>query len=212
LNVETYDIASQEDVPVGEHDEHVVQFYAQDAETFAAVGAHLSAAIREGCAYPTASVAEEERRDALIRVCRMRSAVLARARVGAPDATPALFSELRATYPPSRESPGKARRLLARTLERYGCERAKVEAAALVASELASNAVRHAGSRFSLELSLDGAAMRLAVEDEGPAPCGPAEALRVRPTHGLAIVEALSLRWGVERTAAGKVVWAELPA
>lgn len=86
----------------------------------------------------------------------------------------------------------------------------------LAVSELATNAVRHAGTGFLLRLVPAGAdALRIEVEDGGGgvpvAKMPPATALHGR---GLLVVEALSSAWGVERVegGVGKVVWAVVPA
>jgi len=143
------------------------------------------------CAYPSAAVASPEHADALEAVCREHCAV----------------SELAASFPVDAHSPGQARRLLVEMLQRRGCERARIDAAALVLSELASNAVRHVGSPFSVTATVRGSTLRLAVEDAAPAV---EDRLPVRAAHGLGVIDVLAHRWGVERTHAGKVVWAEL--
>jgi anti-sigma regulatory factor (Ser/Thr protein kinase) len=84
------------------------------------------------------------------------------------------------------------------------------EDAMLVVSELATNAVRHALSEFSVEIEV-GTAVRVAVLDDVPGMvtvlplATPADSGR-----GLAIVASLSDRWGVEPTGWGKRVWSEL--
>ncbi|HLH15003.1 MAG TPA: MEDS domain-containing protein [Solirubrobacteraceae bacterium] len=167
------------------------------------------------CAYPVTVADERERAGELRQVCDAHSTVLPAAGQTGRDAGHVgslLVDCVRATYAPERESPGRARRLLVEMLERCGCGRAHVEAAALVLSELASNAVRHAGSHFSVEVTLENDTVRLAVRDAGPASDPPHEQLTVRAMHGLAIVQALSSRWGVEPVPGGKRVWAEMPA
>lgn len=81
----------------------------------------------------------------------------------------------------------------------------------LLVSELASNAVRHADTPFSVTISCDGSLVRVEVSDgspELPVPqVPPAEAITGR---GLLIVDALAGRWGVESTPTGKTVWFEL--
>ena len=91
----------------------------------------------------------------------------------------------------------------------------KVEDVRLVVSELATNAVVHAGTTFGLELRFapDGAGsgwVRVAVSDRVPWP--PKE----RPAgqddengRGLAVVSHLG-RYGVEAGPEGKTVWVEL--
>jgi len=113
-----------------------------------------------------------------------------------------------ACFPAAPESPGRARRLLADALRACDCEPGLVDAAALVLSELASNAVRHVGSPFSIRATLEGATLRLAVEDHGWLSRA---AMVVRQAHGLGVVDALAADWGVKPTARGKLVWVELP-
>ena len=87
-----------------------------------------------------------------------------------------------------------------------------------IAAELVGNAVRHAVPlpggvvRVAWRLLIDGGLL-IKVTDGG-SPNAPV----IRPPsadavdgRGLAIVEALSRRWGVERDLLGQCVWAELP-
>lgn len=84
------------------------------------------------------------------------------------------------------------------------------EGVELIVSELATNAVLHAGGPpFSLRVSYDGRWARVEVGD-GSAQLpvmGPPGGLSGR---GLHIVDRLATTWGFDRTATGKVVWAEL--
>jgi anti-sigma regulatory factor (Ser/Thr protein kinase) len=157
------------------------------------------------CAYPSASVADAEHADRLHQICHLHSQVLD---VPAGEAR-THARVLEASFPATREAPGDARRLLVGALSRQGCERASVEAAALVLSELASNAVRHVGSPFSVSATIEHSILRVAVEDIGsPSAHG---AMPVRRTRGLGVVDTMALRWGVGDARPGKTVWAELP-
>jgi len=86
------------------------------------------------------------------------------------------------------------------------------EAAVLVASELATNAVIHACTPYVVELHV-GDTVRIEVTDSGP----PTPFLRPVRRHldldggrGLSIVARLSSRWGVDWLDGYKVVWAEV--
>ncbi|MFG2488678.1 ATP-binding protein [Streptomyces virginiae] len=90
----------------------------------------------------------------------------------------------------------------------------------LIATELASNAVRHGGTpaRITLALRCPGTGqrvVRLEVEDSGPGfdPRSRRHPVRVesRTGRGLLLVDTLSSAWGVRPTDTGQLVWAELP-
>ncbi len=84
-----------------------------------------------------------------------------------------------------------------------------IETAALLTCELAQNAVRHAGSAFTVAVSTDAGSVRIEVADSGPA-FPRLDSGRARGGKGLVLVDALSTRWGVREVDAGKVVWFEL--
>jgi anti-sigma regulatory factor (Ser/Thr protein kinase) len=99
-----------------------------------------------------------------------------------------------------------------------GIVHAAVRDAALVVSELLSNAIRHAqplpGASLQVAWEVDEGAIEVAVSDGG-------SHATPRPTHasvsavggrGLDIVEFLARTWGVRTDAAGLTVWAVLAA
>jgi anti-sigma regulatory factor (Ser/Thr protein kinase) len=167
------------------------------------------------CAYPAASVAGSQNTEALQQMCHLHSSVLG-SMPGARASAAARPTELSAEFPLSRDAPGRARHLLSGSLEQAGHDETFIAHAALVLTELASNAVLHARSPFSLAVTSERSTLRIAVEDRLPLDGAAAQsadgALVARPAHGLGLIDALSTRWGVERTARGKVVWAELSA
>jgi len=84
--------------------------------------------------------------------------------------------------------------------------------AAIVATELAANAVLHARSGFMLTVSRSASAVRIAVRDGGPLACRDGGLpFDVRHGHGLSVVSQLASGWAVEGLPDGKVVWAEIP-
>lgn len=112
-----------------------------------------------------------------------------------------------------RTSPGRARRLVHGALTEWGCGPSLLRDAALVVSELTTNAVLHATSSFSISVTLEDSLLRIAVHDARPLSAAVHDGgLNPQPTHGLGLVEALSLRWGAEGTVRGKAVWAEFRA
>jgi|SRR6185437_3922274 len=81
--------------------------------------------------------------------------------------------------------------------------------AAIVAAELAANAVRHARSPFTVTVSCLPRRVRISVQDQAPLGGVPLVTL---PGHGLHIVAQIAARWAVDPLPGGKVVWAELAA
>ena len=103
------------------------------------------------------------------------------------------------------------RHVVVDTLRAWG-EDALVPDAALLVTELATNAIRHASSPFRVSVTRRPDAVRISVEDLG------SDEPHLRPAdlerlggRGVVLVDAMSLAWGVEPAAAGKVVWCELP-
>jgi hypothetical protein len=84
-----------------------------------------------------------------------------------------------------------------------------VEMAELVVCELATNAVRHAGSTFTTQVLLSDETLRVAVTDATPVHAG-WSGFPVRREHGLGIVAALARDWGVQPLDDGKTVWADM--
>lgn len=89
--------------------------------------------------------------------------------------------------------------------------------AALVADELAGNAIKHTasgepGGEFVLRLARFGNRCRVRVDDQGgpgsPTVCAAAD--EDEAGRGLTIVAMLSARWGVEGDERARSVWAEI--
>ena len=151
------------------------------------------------CSYPTASVEGAVHADGLHSICQLHSSVVSQ---------PVEFA---ADYPADLRSAVQARRDVVAVL--HEADRGTTVAdAALIVTELATNAVRHAASPFSVVLRLRGSGARIAVSDQRGLASKPDAQLIARLPHGLAMVDAIATRWGVEPTSGGKTVWAEFPA
>ena len=83
----------------------------------------------------------------------------------------------------------------------------RAEDVELAASELATNAIRHAMTPFELSIHIAPEQIRLEVKDESP--IIPVLFRAAGPRHGLHIVDALAERWGIHEAHGGKTVWAE---
>jgi anti-sigma regulatory factor (Ser/Thr protein kinase) len=155
------------------------------------------------CTYPSRLMQPAEALAGFSDVCNAHTRVLG----GAPVAPEA---ELSRRFPPSPAAPSHARRFVAESLDLW--QRPDlVDAALLVTSELATNAVRHARSDFTVSLARAAATIVVTVCDSD------AGTPRARPSNttapggrGLAIVEAVTAAWGHRHVSGGKLVWAEL--
>jgi anti-sigma regulatory factor (Ser/Thr protein kinase) len=144
------------------------------------------------CTYRGDALSDDSHADARSAVCRLHSAVLGH-------------------FPNDVRSPREARRLVADALVQWGHPQELSESIALVVSELATNAVTHTHSSFSVLARSDQHVIRISVRDASAV----APKLRepdpaVGPGIGLQMVDALAGAWGVEVTMGGKAVWAQL--
>jgi anti-sigma regulatory factor (Ser/Thr protein kinase) len=115
------------------------------------------------------------------------------------------------TLPAQPESISVARRFVVAALHDAHADAAADDAATLV-SELATNALLHARTTFTVEVQLVGEAVRIGVLDLSRA------VPRVRDYgsdattgRGMRLVASMATRWGVEPHGDGKTVWFELP-
>ncbi len=114
-----------------------------------------------------------------------------------------------ARFPADVESPRAARHFASDVMRQWGFSREARDEAELVTTELAANAVLHADSAFSVLLHSGSEFVRIAVHDTMPID---PTLLVVRPRRGLGLVTGISRDWGVDVTANGKTVWAEVDA
>ncbi|MEO6318536.1 MAG: ATP-binding protein [Acidimicrobiales bacterium] len=109
------------------------------------------------------------------------------------------------------DSPGLARQFVAERLERWEL-RHLIPEAVLMTSELASNAVKHVGQPFTVEVDNLGDGVRVTVADPSPEPPTPRQtSVDEIGGRGLNIVEAMATSTGVTLHGdSGKAVWFEL--
>lgn len=121
--------------------------------------------------------------------------------------------------PPARfdADPGSiaaARRHVRRQLLAWGIGDDLVDDALVLISELATNAVMHAGTAFDVHCLHLGTAVRLEVQDHYPGRGLPAVLAAPDPSRpngrGLLLCASLSSAWGVEYTPTAKTVWCRL--
>ena len=118
-----------------------------------------------------------------------------------------------AVHEPLDTTPGRIRRTLRAAFAQWELPADAAENALLVVEELVANVVDHARTPFRLTVDHTGPSLRITVRDGSP------RAPHVRPLsasaargRGMQMIYALTSRWGCDRTAAGKTVWALVPA
>ncbi len=93
-----------------------------------------------------------------------------------------------------------------------GLPRDVVEVAALLTSELVTNAVRHAKGSIRLRMRREPTALHVEVDDDS---AEPPVAMNVDATaiggRGVILVDRLAAAWGVVTRHGGKAVWFRLP-
>lgn len=163
------------------------------------------------CAYPIASLGSDL--DTVRQVCSHHSSVITPASyldgISRSDiATPT--EERSRMFVPVPLAVRAARRFVTGQLARSNSQ-TLVEDAGLVISELATNAVMHGASPFRVSIAQSDSIVRLTVEDTSGEPLSRPEPMPAAiGGRGLAVIDSLCARWGVEPHDGGKAVWAEL--
>jgi anti-sigma regulatory factor (Ser/Thr protein kinase) len=113
-------------------------------------------------------------------------------------------------FPAVPESVGSARRFTRAALGRHDVEPRLIDTAALLVSELATNAIVHAASSLRLRIDV-GDEIRVEVVDENETPpvVGAPET-EDESGRGLAIVTTLADDWSWSPRSSGKAVWFSL--
>ncbi|MFC3992440.1 ATP-binding protein [Actinoplanes siamensis] len=123
---------------------------------------------------------------------------------------------IRRRFAPRPPSAGQARSLVGVACVSWELPQLR-DPARLVASELANNAIQHAGTDFQVITAWTGQYLRIAVQDGSPAaprvvgePPATGRIMAPGTGRGLRMITAASAHWGVTRTPGGKIVWALL--
>lgn len=119
----------------------------------------------------------------------------------------------RRTFPGDAEQVGKARRFVISALGSCSA----IEDAALLTSELVTNAICHTATgtdgAFEVAVQHDAGGVRVQVTDDGSAtmPVPVPRSTGFAPSgRGLAMVDAIAARWGHHPAGNGRAVWFEL--
>jgi anti-sigma regulatory factor (Ser/Thr protein kinase) len=161
-----------------------------------ALGCELSFSL--WCGYPGHSLSAHQHAEELHEVCRLHTSVMASAT---------------ARFAAGVDAPFAARRFVMSLLGRRPyLGLVAPDEARLVVSELATNAVIHAGTPFSVTVAVQGSGIRISVRDWSESPPIVRNGGPMAPSgKGLRLVDAIADDWGVERDPDGKTVWADIP-
>jgi anti-sigma regulatory factor (Ser/Thr protein kinase) len=112
--------------------------------------------------------------------------------------------------PPEPKSATRARSLTREYLQ-SSCPPEAIEVAALLVTELVTNAVLHARTPIVVVVDSSPGVVFLAVNDgSGVDPIAREYSVDAATGRGIKLVRELSTRWGVERSDDGKRVWCEI--
>ena len=160
------------------------------------------------CAYARSSLDAPSDLAAAKHMCEQHSAMVALPTRLADDDVP---DDVERIFVAAPSAPHDVRAFVRSVLDAWG-EGGLDGEAEIIASELASNAVRHARTPFRVSMTRRAAAIRIAVRDASFDP--PEQHTRdhsVSGGRGVRLVAALSGAWGTDGEVDGKTVWAELP-
>jgi hypothetical protein len=154
------------------------------------------------CAYRDSLVARAADETAVDATCRLHSSV-----VGDGELAPRTSASRR--FASEAAAPAAARAFV---LSVIAAEDPLIAGtAALVVSELATNAIRYGGTAFTVTVSPLAHGVRIAVSDgHSEPPVRRSLSVADPGGRGLPIVDALCRAWGTAHRHGGKVVWAEL--
>lgn len=113
-------------------------------------------------------------------------------------------------FPLDPTSPRNARRCVAEVLRSWDME-CCVDEAAMIVTELSTNAIRHAASPFTVHVVRSDKRLRISVSDESSAVPVPQDvSIGSEGGRGLKLVGEMSEDWGYSPLPIGKLVWSEL--
>jgi anti-sigma regulatory factor (Ser/Thr protein kinase) len=166
------------------------------------------------CAYPAGSITDPGHEDSFYRLCASHSAVVG----DTPRCSPSVDTfgsgnaEAESSFACDSSEISAARQFVVRVLVAWNLEEF-AEDAAIVVSELATNAICHARSGFIVALSNQDGALRVSVRDASPEPPIVRDPSPTTVSgRGLHLVATIARSWGTERVGDGKLVWVELGA
>jgi hypothetical protein len=166
------------------------------------------------CAYPIAALEGSDDLVATGQVCTYHSEVLVPPSYATGMASLGLerLTERSRVFVPVPGAIKAVRRFVCETFAAWSRQDV-LDEAAIVASELATNAVRYSDTAFRVVLERGSSSVRIAVHDGSASlPVRRHPGAHEPNGRGIALIERMSAVWGAELVGGGKVVWADLDA
>src|SRR4051794_15361633 len=131
---------------------------------------------------------------------------------GAADGNGELKATASLRLPPDPQSAREARRFIAEFCTAAQLPEDFCFTAALMVSELVTNAVIHGRTSATIEVHRPPGTLRVSVRDDNPVlpAIGDHPKLTAESGRGMQIVSVLADAWGVEKLGSGKAIWFEL--
>ena len=125
---------------------------------------------------------------------------------------PELDVEAVLRLPPSPRAAAQARKFMGDFCRAAQLPASLCEDAALLVSELVTNAVIHGRTTATVEVHRPADTLRVTVRDDNPQlpAIGDSPMLSAESGRGLLIVSKTATRWGIEAGQGGKAIWFEL--
>jgi hypothetical protein len=164
------------------------------------------------CAYPAHAVSGDENEASFHQICACHSEVLGDvSHHRSPDAESAVGTlEATRSFSCDSRSLSACRSFVMKTLSSWHLS-LLTEDAMIVVSELATNAVLHARTEFSVSMSWQNGTLRVSLRDSSKdMPVVGSPSPTTVTGRGLLLVSIIARRWGIEIDSSGKSVWAEL--
>ena len=166
------------------------------------------------CAYPAHMVSGDENEASFHQICARHSEVLGDvSHHRTPDGESGMETlEATRSFSCDSRSLSGCRTFVTNTLSSWHLS-PLTEDAMIVVSELATNAVLHARTEFSVSMAWQSGTLRVSLRDSSHDMPVVGSPLPTTVTgRGLLLVSVIARRWGIEIDSSGKSVWAELSA
>ncbi|MGH9044270.1 MAG: MEDS domain-containing protein [Acidimicrobiales bacterium] len=156
------------------------------------------------CGYPSASIPHGRLR---AEVCNHHSALLG---INGSDGGAASSVSHMKSISATSKAPASARAFVLEVLDGWSWTGDR-NAAALVTSELTTNALLHGRAPINVTVAARVDRVQIAVRDRGVLPPRQTEPTSLQQNgRGLRLVEKISVRWGADVEVDGKTIWADL--